>query len=145
MEAFASNLKSPPPQVRKRINFQLIAIFCIYALVLAEGVSQVFSYENRLVLIIYGFGFSIFATIWAVHDSKLRKLNFYYPLRFVYLITCPLSTAIYLIYTRGWLGLGLIVAHFIALAVVSNIAFYVTFYAVYYSGYWDLYDPIYLT
>jgi len=145
MEAFASNLKSPPPLNRKRVNFQSVAIFCIYALVLAEGVSQVFSHENRLVTIIFGCGFSIFATIWAIHDSKLRKLNFYFPLRFVYLITCPLSTAIYLIYTRGWLGLGLVVANFIALVAVSNIAFYVTFYAVQYSGYWDLYDPIYLT
>ena len=144
MEAFASNLKSPPPPVQKRINFQSVALFCIYALVLAEGVSQVFSYENRLVLLIYGWGFSFFATIWAIHDSKLRNLNFYYPLRFVYLITCPLSTVIYLIYTRGWLGLGLVVANFIALVAVSIIAFYVTFYAVQYSGYWDLYDPVYL-
>lgn len=144
MEAFASNLKSPPPPVQKRINFQSVSLFCIYVLVLAEGVSQVFSYENRLVLIIYGWGFSIFATIWAIHDSKFRNLNFYYPLRFVYLITCPLSTAIYLIYTRGWLGFGLVVANFIALVAVSNIAFYVTFYVVQYSGYWDLYDPVYL-
>ncbi len=132
-----------PRSDRRQINFRLVAIYCVYFLVAAEGASQVFSFDNRSIYVIFSIGFAIFASIWALHDSRVRNINFYYPLRMLYLFTCPLSALVYLIYTRGWWGLGLAFLNFIAIVVVSNIAFFGTYYLIYFSGFWDLYDPIF--
>lgn len=140
---------NPPPREpsdestgTKRWSVQTVSLLCIYLLVFAEGASHVFSFDNRAVQLLFSIGFVIFTTIWTIHDQSKRGGNFYYVLRIVYLLTCPISTVIYLIYSRGWWGLIWAVANFIAIVLVSQVAYYATYYLIYFSGFWDLYDPI---
>ena len=121
-----------------------VSVLCIYLLAIAHGASHVFSYEDHFILVIYSLGVVVFASVWAYHDSKQRNVSFAFAFRILYLITCPLSTIVYLIWTRGLTGIAWSIANFVGVSILFNLGFYAAYYILYFSGFWSLYDPIFL-
>lgn len=125
-------------------SVQKLLAISLYVLAAISGALSVFYFENRMIDYSLSIIFAINATIWAVNDSRRRKLTFHPALQMLHLLLCPVSLVVYFIYTRGVRGVGWVAVHMIGLIVLTVVAFSATYWAVYLSGNWQLFDPIYL-
>ena len=118
----------------------IIALYCVTT---AYGASQVFSYDDGAIYIAYSLLFGLILTHWVVQDMHCAGRYLSSGWRLLYFFTCPISTSIYLIKTRGFIGVGWVLMNFLGIFGSFYLGFFAAYYFLYFSGMWSLMDPIY--
>jgi hypothetical protein len=109
----------------------------LYFLAALWGVVQIVSANNGAVYLIFVLLFATSATYAAIEDGRLRQVQWLRIVQFLFLITWPFASLIYLMATRGWRGLGWWCLHAVGLIVATCLTYYPTFVILYAMGMLD--------
>ncbi|WP_144057282.1 hypothetical protein [Novipirellula maiorica] len=106
-----------------RIVYRRFAVVAMYIMAACLGAMQVVTLNSGTLGILGALGLSTSATMWFWIDSHVRSRPHPWSLQFVFFLTWPLASLIYLLASRGGVrGLGYWLLHAIGLSVTIAIA-----------------------
>ncbi|WP_372718686.1 hypothetical protein [Novipirellula sp.] len=100
-----------------RIVYRRFAVVALYVMAGCSGAMQAVTQTNGLLGLLCALGFATSATMWFWIDSHLRSRPRPWSLQFVFFLTWPLASLIYLLASRGIRGLGYWILHAISLSL----------------------------
>jgi hypothetical protein len=109
----------------------------LYAVAVAQGVHVAFRAEPSRADLLFAVVFPLLVVFAVVADSKIVRRQLPSIAPFLMLFSWSVAVPGYLVWTRGWRGLALVVAF----AVTVSLAYYVTAIAAYNFG-WLVSPPV---
>ena len=117
-------------ELPKQYDFRKFYVVTLYVATVAWGIVQVFSQHGGIQYII-SLIFGLTATLWTVSDARQRGRPILHIVQFFILVSWPIAVPIYLIWSRGKRGVGLLLLHGVGLSIASYASFYGTVFSVY--------------
>jgi len=116
-----------------RLDTHRMLLVGIYACAAFWGAVQVLS-SNTLVILLGSVLFALLVTGWCVVDARKLGKPMLPVVQMIMFFTWPIAVPIYLIWTRGFRGLGYTLLHAAGLYAVMAAAVVLTLYAFYGSA-----------
>jgi len=126
-----------------RTSRRWVSLALLYGIAAVYGASQILWYNNLTADYLVGIFMALLLTHWAITDSRDRDSPMVPIVRLIYFVTCPLSTLIYLIATRGFRGIGWALLNAVGFYLSISVGYYSMYYLLYFTGAWHLMDPIF--
>ena len=104
--------------------FAILSVYGLFALAGCSDATQIESSPYTLTEAIASFACGIFTTSWAVSDSRKRGHPIVHILQLLMFLTWTVAIPIYLIWSRGWKGLGWAVLHCIGVIATTAVFFF---------------------
>lgn len=120
------SLEMPETTTQSDRDQRWIPVVVLYIVTALWAVVQMFSGENGAVYLLFWIAFALPPTTWVVMDSRRRKKPILHILQLIIFLAWPIAVPIYLAFTRGIYGIGLITLHVIGLIMVTCVFFYGT-------------------
>ncbi|WP_442510826.1 hypothetical protein SH528x_002472 [Novipirellula sp. SH528] len=100
-----------------RIVYRRLAVITLYVMAVFWGAMQMLTSNNGLLGMLCAMGFATSATMWFWIDCHMRSRPLPWSLQFVFFLTWPLASLIYLMASRGMRGFGYWLLHAVGLCV----------------------------
>lgn len=110
--------------VPNRVDLRTLLIVSLYILWAASGITQGLSAPPSWLLWCQALLVASVVTTWCAVDARSRGKPIVPVLQMLLLFTWPITAPIYLIRSRGWLGLAIAIAHSAGLMGTLLAAFY---------------------
>jgi len=107
------------------------AVVCFYVLVVGWGVLHALRPDETILWILFYAGFAFAATGWCVVDSRIIGSPVINSLHWIIFFTWNVAVPIYLIWSRGFRGLALLVLFWFACCVLCCASFAAAGYLAY--------------
>jgi hypothetical protein len=106
-------------------------VVALYFLAAFLGMSGVTSATNSAVSFLLSMLLAYTSTMWAVWDSDARDTRFLEVAQLMFFVTWPVATLVYLVYSRGWWGLGWWCLHAVGLWLSMVLSYTATYQLLY--------------
>ncbi|WP_068266955.1 hypothetical protein [Rubripirellula obstinata] len=106
-----------------RIQTRRWCVILLYTLAAFWGVAQIASPNNVFLYYLSALLFAGTATCWASLDFRIQGRRFPGIVPLIYFLTWPAATLAYLVYTRGFRGLGYWALHALGLVAILMFTF----------------------
>lgn len=123
-----------PRSVAPRKRLRGIVLLCFYLLVAANGALQASPPHTAMIGILLALAMASAVTYLCIVDSRIVGRPIVQSVHWIMFVTWPVAAPIYLIYSRRWRGVALLLLHVIGLVVVANVAFSLAWYLVHGGG-----------
>ncbi|HUY90075.1 MAG TPA: hypothetical protein VMV10_15165 [Pirellulales bacterium] len=90
-----------------------------YLLAIASGIREIRYRQESALDLLVPFSMALWLSLWALADSKQRGRPILWSLRCWFFLLAVIVVPCYVIWTRGWRGLGLVAANTIAWTILS--------------------------
>lgn len=111
-------------------DYRWLLVVQLYLSTIAWGAVQVFN-QNIGPYLLFGIFMAATATQWTVLDARRRGHSIRHILLLLIVLFWSIAVPIYLIWSRGFRGLGWALLHALGLLLALCLGYYVTVFAVY--------------
>jgi hypothetical protein len=119
-----------PRSIATRKRLRGTVLLCFYSLMAANGALQASPPHTPMIGILLALAMASAVTYLCIVDSRIVGRPIVQSVHWIMFFTWPIAAPIYLIYSRGWRGVVLLLLHGVGLIVVVNAAFGLAWYLV---------------